>query len=430
MSSKEKIGYRDIFRQKEYMKMILAALINRFGDSIDAIASAWIVYELTSSAAWSAVMYGINRIPSIVVTPFAGAWVEGRNKKKIMVITDFIRAMCVALIATGYLFDFLNVGILVLTTVIISTVEAFRGPANTALTPKVLERKYYEYGMSLMSVACSVVELIGMGAAAGIIAVLGTAGAIYVDMATFALSALIILTVRTKENAAQKQKFDAKEYMKNFGDGVAYARKEKTVFFFCGIAVYLNAVLVPFNSMQAALVEEILGGGAEVLSVLGIALTVGMMLGTSLYPLIGKVLNSRSCLTLCCLGLGLYYIGFVAAKPLYANSWLMYGYVAVASCLCGIMVSIFSSFLNVEFLKKVDETYLARAASIMTSLSSIAVPVASFVISAAAASVRIDWLFVAAGVLAILACPLFLSSKVMRNEKRKVQETECMQEVV
>lgn len=51
MSSKEKIGYRDIFRQKEYMKMILAALINRFGDSIDAIASAWIVYELTSSAA-------------------------------------------------------------------------------------------------------------------------------------------------------------------------------------------------------------------------------------------------------------------------------------------------------------------------------------------------------------------------------------------
>lgn len=429
MSSKEKIGYRDIFRQKEYMKMILAALINRFGDSIDAIASAWIVYELTSSAAWSAVMYGINRIPSIVVTPFVGAWVEGRNKKKIMVITDFIRAMCVALIATGYQFDFLNVGILVLTTVIISTVEAFRGPANTALTPKVLERKYYEYGMSLMSVACSVVELIGMGAAAGIIAVLGTAGAIYVDMATFALSALIILTVRTKENAAQKQKFDAKEYMKNFGDGVAYARKEKTVFFFCGIAVYLNAVLVPFNSMQAALVEEILGGGAEVLSVLGIALTVGMMLGTSLYPLIGKMLNSRRCLTLCCLGLGLYYIGFVAAKPLYANSWLMYGYVAVASFLCGIMVSIFSSFLNVEFLKKVDETYLARAASIMTSLSSIAVPVASFVISAVATSVRIDWLFVAAGLLAILACPLFLSSKVMRNEKCKVQETECMQEV-
>lgn len=34
-----KIGYRDILHQVEYMKMMIAALINRFGDSIDAIAS-------------------------------------------------------------------------------------------------------------------------------------------------------------------------------------------------------------------------------------------------------------------------------------------------------------------------------------------------------------------------------------------------------
>lgn len=55
MEQNKKIGYKDIFKQKEYMKMMVAALINRFGDSIDAIASTWIVYELTGSAVWSAV---------------------------------------------------------------------------------------------------------------------------------------------------------------------------------------------------------------------------------------------------------------------------------------------------------------------------------------------------------------------------------------
>lgn len=428
MSETEKIGYKDIFRQKEYLKMILAALINRFGDSIDAIASAWIIYEITNSVAWSAIIYGINRVPSIVVTPFAGAWVEGRNKKNIMVVTDVIRALCVAIIATGYLFGFLNAGILVMTTVIISTAEAFRGPANTAFTPKILERKYYEYGMSLMSVACSVVELVGMGIAAGIIAFLGTAGAIYVDMATFIFSALIIATVKTKEQNLQKQAFDAKEYMQTFKDGLSYAKKEKTILFFCGIAVYLNAVLVPFNSMQAPLVEEILGGGAEVLSILGIALTIGMMLGTAVYPMLGKVLNSRGYLVLCCVGLGVYYIGFVAARPLYASRWFMYGYVAVASFLCGIVVSIFSSFLNIEFVKNVKEEYLARAASIMTSLSGICVPVASFAVSAIATAVQIEWLFMAAGVLAMLACPVFLSSKVMAK-KKNTEELESAEQI-
>ena len=56
MKQESKVGYRDIFRQTEYMKIMIAALINRFGDSIDAIASTWIVYEITGNAAWSAII--------------------------------------------------------------------------------------------------------------------------------------------------------------------------------------------------------------------------------------------------------------------------------------------------------------------------------------------------------------------------------------
>lgn len=423
MDKVKKIGYKDIFRQKEYMKTIVAALINRFGDAVDAIASAWIVYEITNNAVWSAVMYGINRIPSIVITPLAGAWVEGKNKKKIMVVSDIIRAVCVAIVATGYLLDALNVAIIVATTVVISTVEAFRGPANTALTPKILDREYYEYGMSLMSTLCSIVELIGMGIAASIIAMIGTAGAIYVDMVTFILSALIILTVRTKEENLQKQKFDAKEYIHTFREGISYAINEKTVLFFCGIAVYLNAILVPLNSLQAPLTNEILGGGAEVLSILGISITIGMMLGTLVYPMLGKIIGARGYLILCCVGIGLYYIGFVICKPFYNVEMVMYIYVTVSSFLCGVATSIFNTFLNVEFVKLIDEDYLARAASIMTSLSVICVPVVSFLVSGITAMVTTEWLFVIAGVMAMIACPFFLRSKVMRKAKTSEYNT-------
>ena len=103
MEQNEKIGYKDIFKQKEYMKMMVAALINRFGDSIDAIASTWIVYELTGSAVWSAVIFGVNKVPSVFVTPLAGAWVEGRNKKAIMIITDLIRGKT-SLVITSHKF--------------------------------------------------------------------------------------------------------------------------------------------------------------------------------------------------------------------------------------------------------------------------------------------------------------------------------------
>ena len=56
-----------------------------------------------------------------------------------------------------------------------------------ALTPKVLEKEYYEYGISLSTTLSSMVELIGTAVALAIIAVIGTSGAIYVDMTTFAV---------------------------------------------------------------------------------------------------------------------------------------------------------------------------------------------------------------------------------------------------
>lgn len=99
--TKKQIGYKDILYQKEYMKMCFASMINRFGDSIDAVAYTWVVYEITNSASWSAIIYALNLLPTIFITPFAGAWVESKTKKPIMVLTDLARAVLVAFYCDG-----------------------------------------------------------------------------------------------------------------------------------------------------------------------------------------------------------------------------------------------------------------------------------------------------------------------------------------
>lgn len=412
----EKIGYKDIFRQREYMKMIIAALINRFGDAIDAIAFTWIVYEITNNAAWSAVIFGINHIPSVLITPLAGAWVEGKNKKAVMVMTDIIRAVCVAVVATGYLCSFLKPWMLAVITFTISTAEAFRNPANTALTPKILDRKYYEYGMSLSGTLSTVSELVGSAVAAGIIALIGSAGAIYIDMVTFILSAAIIMTVRSKEEKPEKQKFNAKEYMETLLEGVSYVKKRKYVMFLCATAVFLNAMLVPFNSLQAPLTDEILKGGPEVLSILGIALTVGMLLGSLLYPMVSKIFKARTIVFLGGVIFGLYYLGLVVATPLYEVKWITYIYVALISVITGFGFTVLSSYMNVEFVKSVEEDYLARAASIMCSFSMAAIPVTALVVSVLAVFVKTEWIFIGTALINFVVIFLMAQNKEISEE--------------
>lgn len=420
----KKIGYKDIFHQKEYVKIIIAALINRFGDSIDAIASAWIVYELTSNAAWSAIIFGVNKIPSVLVTPLAGAWVEGRKKKNIMVVTDIIRAACVAFVATGYLMGFLQAWMLIITSLIISTAEAFRGPAGTALTPKVLEKEYYGYAMSLMSTLSTVVEIIGTAVAAAIIAVLTTAGAIYLDMVTFLLSALIILFVNSNEHDMQKVKFEPREYRNTLTEGMRYTGKKRQVRTIVIICVFLNAILVPFNSLQAPLSTEILKGGAEILSILGIATMAGMLLGSVTYPMVSKKLGDNKIILFGGSGVGLYYVLLVVCQPFYTSRIFMYGFVAVASAVFGYFAALLTSYINVELVSSVEESYLARVAAIVSALGTAATPAVSFLMSIIAVFASTQTIFLVVGIIDIMVWIATLCAKNISKQEEPEQEAQ------
>lgn len=423
MKQESKVGYRDIFRQTEYMKIMIAALINRFGDSIDAIASTWIVYEITGNAAWSAIIYGVNRIPSIIITPLAGAWVEGQKKKTIMIVTDLIRAVCVAFVATGYLFGFLQAWMLLVTTLTISTVEAFRGPASAALTPKVLEKEYYEYGISLSTTLSSMVELIGTAVAAAIIAVIGTSGAIYVDMTTFLLSALIIVFVNTKEQGLVKQKFDRKTYVKDLADGFSYVKKDAIIRIFLLLAVFLNAILVPLNSLQAPLAGDILGGGAEILSILGISITVGMLLGSVTYPMVQRIISGKGLWIASGLGIALFYIMLPVCRPLYTSRILVCAFTAVFSFILGYTVALVNSHLSVFTVKRIRTDYLARISGITTAAGAASMPVASFLVSIVVAYVDTSAIFITSGVLALIVTVcMFFSRTLGQGETDTVAE--------
>ncbi|WP_026510832.1 hypothetical protein [Butyrivibrio sp. LC3010] len=56
----KKITYKDILKIPNCRKLITSNLINRFGDSVDAIAFTWLVYQITGSATWSALIFGLN----------------------------------------------------------------------------------------------------------------------------------------------------------------------------------------------------------------------------------------------------------------------------------------------------------------------------------------------------------------------------------
>ncbi len=418
----EKIGYSQIFSQKEYCKIILANIINRFGDSIDAIAFTWLVYEITGSASWSAIIYALNVLPTILLQPFAGAVVERRSKKKLMVISDLMRGLVVVALSVIYVTGELNPWIMAAFMLTISSVEAFCTPASTAIIPLVLEEKYYEFGMSLNSVASTVMQLIGTGAAGVIIGAFGVEMAIFIDAVTFFGSALIKMCLKVKEDLNRKTgNAGAAQYFADLKGGFSYLKEKSVLLNFCILAFLVNAMLVPINSFQAPLVSDVLGQKSELLSVLGIASVIGSGVGSILFPHLSKKVSVRNFVFINGVGLALS-CGVMTLGALVKENWIaVYAITAFSSIGLGLFASTLSATISVQFLKSIDRDYLARAQSILGAGATAAMPLTSIFLSIVVNYVSVKDIIIACSVICAV---IFIGFRIgnmkfeEENEKR------------
>lgn len=422
-----KAEIRELFQNRNYRKDLAAELINRFGDSIDAIASSWIVYEITGQASWSAIIYALNRVPTIILTPLAGPWVERHNKKLIMVITDLIRAICVGLLATGLLMGFLNAPMIAVLSLIISSAESFRLPAGSALFPQIVPEHLYGEAMSINKAATSTVELIGTAVAAVIIAFIGSSGAIYVDMMTFILSALLIFSMKLKEDSNEKaEPFSLSSYMADFKDGFMYCAKKKRLVAITMVILFLNGILVPFDSLKAPMVSELMHGDAIYLSVFGITFVISMLVGSLIFSKIYKHLNAKMVIAAVSIVITAVYFIIVAAAPLYSNPYVAVGFLIALTAALGFSITIANIFLGVESYRIIDKEYLARTSSIGNALGSAIMPVTATLISGLLKFVGVTHIFLGAGVVAIVFCIVLLAKDDL-DEKETEEKAESLE---
>lgn len=397
-----KIGYKDVFTQKEYLKHIVANSISRFGDSIDAIAFTWLVYAITGSAAWSAIVFAINQLPSVLIQPFVGPVIEGMNKKKVMIITDFIRGEIIIGLVILYLTEYLNPWVLLLFTFCNSTVEAFSMPAFTAVVPKIIEEKYYTYGTALSSTISTIVQLAGTAAGGVIIGVWGVETAILIDGGSFFAAGLLRTFLRLDEKNLRKGKLEFKEYFETLKEGAVYIKKKPVIYNFCLMAIITNAILVPINSLQTPLITEVMGQGSELLSVFSMAMFIGMLIGSVVFPLIMEKMQVRTVVVITGISIGSTFFLYTMGIYVQGNIVAIYLLTMIASVILGISTSMLSSVLNVQFMKVVSQEYLARVAAIFSAGACAATPIVSMLVSVVSTQLTVLQIFFISGILCVI----------------------------
>lgn len=192
----------DLFRNRNFRMLWASQAVSQIGDGLTKVALLWFVYQLTGSALKMTIIGLLQTIPPLVLGPIVGVYLDRLPKKIVMVTLDVIRAGLIALIPALYVLDALTLEVLFVLVFLTAIFSTAFGPALAASLPLLVKPSELMSANSLLQSTTNMGILVGPAICGVLIAWLGTQNVLYVDAATFLLSALCLLPIKGQLLAA------------------------------------------------------------------------------------------------------------------------------------------------------------------------------------------------------------------------------------
>jgi Major Facilitator Superfamily len=201
-----KATFRDVFAIAEFRALWLAQVLSVAGDQLARVAMTVLVYDRTHSALWTAVTYAVTFLPWLIGGLALSGLADRLPRRQVMVACDVARMVLVGLMALASL-KVAGYPALPIMVALLFTVTLLDSPfksARSALLPDILTGERYVLGTALSQITLQIGMVAGFALGGVVVVLLKVRGALLIDAATFAASALLIwLGVRSRPAAAR-----------------------------------------------------------------------------------------------------------------------------------------------------------------------------------------------------------------------------------
>ena len=284
--------YVRLARNASFGALWAGQLVSLFGDRIHQIALAFLVLDMTDSPIAVALTFFAATLPNLVIGPVAGALVDRWDQKRVMVISDLLRAAIVLLLPVAAGVNILLVYPLVFG---LTTVSIFFRPARTAVIPRIVRDDELVAANSAIWLGDSIADVVGYPLATVFVSLVGSSLVIafWVDAASYLTSALLIVTMAIPAvvHVTSAALPGMRGLREDLGIGWRFLRREPVLFpntvqavvgqFAIGITIGLMAVYA-----SDALASDLLGPEARY-GLIEAAIGIGNLVGGFVIGLLG-----------------------------------------------------------------------------------------------------------------------------------------------
>lgn len=189
-----------LWRHADFRRLWISETVSLLGSQISLLALPLTAVVLLRASAWEMGVLGtLEFAPFLLLSLFAGVWVDRLPRRPVLLGANLGRALILGTIPLAAWMGVLGMGYLYVVAVVVGVLTVFFDVAYQAYLPTLVGREQLVEGNSKLEASRSVTQIAGPAAAGWLIQLLGAPIAIAVDAASFLVSALVLGRIRLVE---------------------------------------------------------------------------------------------------------------------------------------------------------------------------------------------------------------------------------------
>jgi MFS family permease len=269
---------------RNYRYFATGSFVSNIGTWLQRVAQDWLVLALTGSAGALGITTGLQFLPILLFSPFAGVLADRYSKRKVLTVTQTMMGVTAALLGLLAVTGAVELWHVYVLTFVFGIGTAVDAPARQAFVNEMVDNERLSNAVGLNSASFNLARMIGPAVAGLLIAWMGegvgaTGWVIMLNAASYAAVVVSLSMMRADELNPVKPLGRAKGQLR---DGVRYVRSRPDILLVLAIVFCCGTFGLNFQMTTALMATEVFEKGAGEYGLLGSIIAIGSLAGSLL----------------------------------------------------------------------------------------------------------------------------------------------------
>lgn len=386
------------FSHRNYRLHYIGQGISLLGTWMQRIAISWLVYRLTDSAFMLGFMAFVSLLPSLVLSPFIGSFVDRYPKYRLLLTTQIgmmLQAgILTIIVATGYF----TVTWIVVLSFIQGVINAFDVTVRQSIMVQLVDTKEdLPNAIALNSTAFNLARMVGPAIGGILLATYGEVACFAVNFLSYFVVMGTLFSMRLRSDNVPARTMSN---WQGLVDGFNYLKKSRHLTSLIILLSLSSLFIIPYTTLLPVVAKEMFNGDATTFSWFESAVGLGALIGAIYMARLRPATNLRFRVIAAALVFG------VGITALSLSSWLPLALCCTLLAACGMMIQ--NSSINTYIQTHSMPAYRARAISYYIMAFQGVFPLGSLLIGFLAQTWGVQITLLLQGIIGVLIGIAFL----------------------